>query len=141
MKCGISVLFALLFLAAVSQGQVSVGNLEGTWTGPIDLSFLLVLTEQGVDSICRSSLTPECEKSLPPGAERVVIENGTISISFITLVGLNTTEQAAELFPACAESGVFPFETVTSLPPSEIRSYDPTTGHLLHSSTHAVQMT
>eukprot|EP00210_Caulerpa_lentillifera_P004836 g4617.t1 len=124
------VLVAVLCLSAVSQATVSLDDLEGVWTGPVDLSFLLVLTDTGVDSICRSSLTPECEESLPQGTERFAIVNGTIAISFITLVGVDTKEKAAKLFPECAKSGVFPFQTVTPLPPAEIQSYDPNTGHL-----------
>eukprot|EP00210_Caulerpa_lentillifera_P004837 g4618.t1 len=124
------VLAAVLFLGVVSQATVSLDDLEGIWTGPVDLSFLLVLTDTGVDSICRSSLTPECEESLPQGTERFAIVNGTIAISFITLVGVDTKEKAAKLFPECAKSGVFPFQTVTPLPPAEIQSYDPNTGHL-----------
>lgn len=125
-----TVLTSVLLFGAISQATVSLDDLEGIWTGPIDLSFLLVLTDRGVDSFCRSSLTPECEASLPHGTERFAIVNGTIAISFITLIGVDTQEKAAALFPACAESGVYPFQTVTPLPPAKILSYDPNTGHL-----------
>jgi len=130
MRSGFTVLAFVVLFGGISQATVSLDDLEGIWTGPIDLSFLLVLTDKGVDSFCRSSLTPECEASLPPGTERIAIENGTFAISFTTLLGVDTKEKAAALFPKCAESGVYPFQTLTPLPPSPIQSYDPNTGHL-----------
>lgn len=115
--------FSLLQLVS-SAAPVSVEDLEGVWRGSIDLPFLLVLNEYGVASACRSDLTKECLDELPPGIEEIIIQNNTFSLNFTQFVGVNTMEKAAELFPACARSGVYPFETITPLPPAGIAHYD-----------------
>lgn len=130
MKFGVALCVAFVFMAMTSEAQDTINDFQGTWTTGIDLPFLLTLTEAGVDNVCRVDLPPECEQEIPQGTETVVVEGNTISISFITLEGVNTTEQAAAMFPNCAAAGIFPFETVTPLPLAEIQSYDPSTGHL-----------
>lgn len=130
MKRAIAILLNGMLVATLTIAQVSIKDLEGTRTRPIDLSFLLVLMERGIDSIGHSAMTRDCTALSSPGTKRIAIENGSISISYITLVGVNTIEKSIALFTRCAALGVFLLETITPLPLAGIYFYVLITVHL-----------
>jgi len=128
MKTEGGVLFLALLTAVVAQLPIQNERIRGEWVGPYVFPTILALGDNGIDSLCRSSLPPACQAEIPGGEERVVITATTISISYTTLVGVRTRERAAELFPACAAAGIYPFETITPLPPAPIEAYVPSIG-------------
>lgn len=130
MKTGFAIWILIAITVVAAQVPIPNEQLRGEWRGPLDFPTLLTLTDQGVDSICRSELPPECAAQLPPGEETVVITENTIAFTFTTLVGVRTQEQSAEMFPACAAAGIYPFETITPLPPATIEAYVPSIGSL-----------
>eukprot|EP00210_Caulerpa_lentillifera_P002706 g2586.t1 len=118
-------------LVAVSHARISLEDLQGEYMAQIVFPTIVSLTEEGrVTNFCRERFTPECLEEVGLPVERVVIENGTISFTIIQSNGITSRNASIEAYPSCAPGGMYPFEFIGSLPPAEIQSYDPTTGHL-----------
>jgi len=110
----------------------SLSFLQGTWTAQIFNSDVALLTPQGIGTVCRVSLPPECESEIPTGLETYTFNGTTLEQSYTHLIGVNTTEAAAELMPTCAEFGIYPTEFRFAIPRSEIVSYNFHTGHVVY---------
>lgn len=129
MKTQFFLLLFVLATATVSKAQqLTLGDISGQWTGPIQFAFIVILTDQGPGLICRDQLTPACRNELPPGQEIFTITNTSIEFDFRQFVGSTTQQIAAERYPVCAESGIYPLETITPIPASEVVHYDSLTG-------------
>jgi len=114
------------------QGQIALEFLHGTWTGQMANADVAILTEDGMSTICRDSLPPDCEAQVPSGFEQYIFNGTTLSQSYHHLEGINTREKSAELMPACAEADIYPIEFIIGIPPSEIVAYEFFSGHLTY---------
>eukprot|EP00210_Caulerpa_lentillifera_P006513 g6221.t1 len=127
------VLCAFLFgLATCDSTEASLSFLQGTWTTQIRNADVAILTPQGLGTVCRASLPPECEVEIPTGLERYTFHGSILEQEYTHLIGVNTTEAAAELMPTCAEFGIYPTQFKVAIPPSEIISYNFFTGQVMY---------
>lgn len=124
--------FILLFgFALCDLRAASLYLLQGTWTGSVRNGDVTVLKGGGgVGPLCRDSLPPDCAKKVPKGSATYTINGTKLSLLYIHLPGIKTLNASAELMPSCAALGIYPIQFGLQIPPSEIVSYNISSGRL-----------
>jgi len=128
------VLCTLLFGFVVGYYPVSPALvlLQGAWSGSVRNADFAVLIPDGVGTVCRDAIPPECEVEVPNGSVTYTINGTNISQVYTHLPGITTREAAAELMPSCAAAEIYPTEFGLQIPPSEISSYNIKTRRLVY---------
>jgi len=130
MKANLVLWLSALFVATCVNAQVSLEDLQGVWRGPYQAADIPTLTEDGTETLCLDQFPQDCAKEISKGIETITINGSSIVVSFTILEGITTKAQSAKAFPSCAAAHIYPVELSGTTPPSEIQSYDPTTGIL-----------
>lgn len=131
MKAGLFVCVVVGVMVTLSVAETTIEDLQGEYMGQISFPTIIALNAEGnFTNYCLSEFSEACLAEVPEGVMRVVVQNESISFSFVRSVGINTPEKSFEAYPSCVAGGIFPIETVIPLPLAPIQSYDPSTGHL-----------
>eukprot|EP00210_Caulerpa_lentillifera_P006533 g6239.t1 len=69
-------------------------------------------------------LSKECVAQLRLAENTYTINGTTLSLEVRIMIDINTREQSAKVTPACAKNGIYPIETRSAIPVSQIVSYD-----------------
>lgn len=74
--------------------------------------------------MCIKTLPPDCVAQFPLVEDTYTFNGTTLALVVRDRIGITTQEQATERFPECAKYGIYPIETLLTIPPSQILSYD-----------------
>jgi len=131
MKTGLAFHIVVGVLVALSNAQRSVQDLEGVYSGDAIFPAIFVGTEDGrFTNFCLDEFPAACRREVGPVNETVTINATTIAFSLIQSEGIRTINESKKAYPSCVPTGRYPVELFMPLPPAEIQSFDPTTGHL-----------
>lgn len=131
MKTALAVCVVLGVMVTFSGAQRTIEELEGVYSGDaIFPTFFSTNDEGGFTNYCRDDFSEACNQEVGPQNETITINANTIALTLVQALGITTREKSIAAFPSCAPTGRYPIELVIPLPPAEIQSFDPNTGHL-----------